>query len=55
MAPRLPTDFLTKAKEVITPDTTIIFTDKPVDSTTQSHTGFQVVVVQKTKPSGTTD
>jgi hypothetical protein len=52
---RLPTDFLTKAKEVITPGTTIIFTDKPVDPTTQSHTGFQVVVAQKDKPSGATD
>src|SRR5216110_1640161 len=28
---QLPADFLTKAKEVITPGTTIIFTDKPVD------------------------
>src|SRR5216110_938941 len=27
----LPADFLSKAKEVITPGTTIIFTDKPVD------------------------
>src|SRR6266404_6087249 len=52
---RLPTDFLTKAKEVITPGTTIIFTDKPVDPTTQSHTGFQVVVAQKDKPSRTTE
>jgi hypothetical protein len=52
---RLSTDFLTKAKEVITSGTTIIFTDKPVDPTTQSHTGFQVVVAQKDKPSGTTD
>jgi hypothetical protein len=52
---RLPTEFLIKAKEVITPGTTIIFTDKPVDPTTQSHAGFQVVVAQKDKPSGTTD
>ncbi len=52
---RLPTDFLTKAKEVITPGTTIIFTDKPVDPTTQSHTGFQVVVAQQDKPSRTTE
>src|SRR5881397_597431 len=50
---RLPTDFLTKAKEVITPGTTIIFTDRPVDPTTQSHAGFQIVVAQKDKPSGT--
>src|SRR5216110_4027817 len=28
---QLPTEFLSKAKEVITPGTTIIFTDKPVD------------------------
>src|SRR6266702_3924511 len=52
---RLPTEFLTKTKEVITPGTTIIFTDKPVDPTTQSHAGFQIVVAQKDKPSGTTD
>ena len=50
---RLPTNFLTKAKEVITPGTTIIFTDRPVDPTTQSHAGFQIVVAQKDKPSGT--
>src|SRR6266480_4508924 len=50
---RLPTDFLQKARAVITPGATIIFTDKPVDPTTQSHTGFQVVVAQKDKPSGT--
>src|SRR5262249_6789689 len=47
----LPTEFIAKAKEVITPGTTIIFTDKPVDPTTQSHTGFQIVVAQKDKPS----
>src|SRR5256886_1849049 len=52
---RLPTEFLAKAKEVITPGATIVFTDKPVDPTTQSHTGFQVVVAQKDKPSATTD
>ena len=48
----LPTDFMTKARQVITPGTTIIFTDQPVDPTTQSHTGFQIVVAQKDKPSG---
>ena len=47
----LPAEFITKAKEVITPGTTIIFTDKPVDPTTQSHQGFQIVVAQKDKPS----
>jgi hypothetical protein len=52
---RLPTEFLTKAKEVITPGATIIFTDKPVDPTTQSATGFQILVAQKDKPSGTTE
>src|SRR5438094_3210099 len=51
----LPTEFLTKTTQVITPGTTIIFTDKPVDPTTQSHTGFQIVVAQKDKPSGTAE
>jgi hypothetical protein len=52
---QLPADFLAKAKEVITPGTTIIFTDKPVDPTTQSAPGFQVLVAQKDKPSGMTE
>ena len=51
----LPTEFLTEARQVITPGATIIFTDKPVDPTTQSHTGFQIVVAQKDKPSGTAE
>jgi hypothetical protein len=51
----LPTEFLSKAKEAIAPGTTIIFTDKPVDPTTQSPTGFQIVVAQKDKPSGTAE
>src|SRR6266404_5350733 len=42
----LPPEFVTDAKQVITPGRTIIFTDKPVDPTTQSHTGFQIVVAQ---------
>jgi len=49
----VPTDFLTKARQVITPGATLIFTNKPVDPTTQSHPGFQIVVAQKDKPSGT--
>ena len=44
-------EFLDKAKAVITPGATIIFTDRPVDPTTQSHTNFQIVVAQKDKPS----
>jgi L,D-transpeptidase-like protein len=51
----LPANFLNKAKDVITPGTTIVFTDKPVDPTTQSHTGFQIVVAQKDKPSKTVE
>jgi len=51
----LPPEFVTDAKQVITPGATIIFTDKPVDPTTQSHTGFQIVVAQKDKPSGTAE
>ena len=52
---RLPTQFLDKAKEVIAPGATIIFTDKPVDPTTQSPAGFQVLVAQKDKTSGTAE
>jgi hypothetical protein len=51
----LPTEFLSDARQVITPGTTIIFTDKPVDPTTQSHKNFQIVVAQKDKPTGTAD
>ncbi len=51
----LPTKFLTEARQVISPGATIIFSDKPVDPTTQSHTGFQIVVAQKDKPSGTAE
>jgi len=47
---QLPADFLAKAKEVITPGATIIFTDKPVDPTTQSAPGFQILVAHKDKP-----
>jgi hypothetical protein len=47
----LPTEFLAKSKEVIAPGTTIIFTDQPVDPTTQTPPGFQVLVAQKDKPS----
>ena len=46
----LPTAFLTNAKAIVTPGTTIIFTDKSVDPTTQSPPGFQVLVAQKDKP-----
>jgi L,D-transpeptidase-like protein len=48
----LPTEFLTKAREVISPGATIIFTDRPVDPTTQSPPGFQILVAQKDKPAG---
>jgi hypothetical protein len=51
----LPTEFLADARQVITPGTTIIFTDKPVDPTTQSHKNFQIVVAQKDKPTGTAE
>ena len=46
----LPTAFLDKAKTVITPGTTLIFTDMPVDPTTQSAPNFQILVAQKDKP-----
>jgi L,D-transpeptidase catalytic domain len=45
----IPSEFLGKARGVITPGATIIFTDRQVDPTTQSPTGFQVLVAQKDK------
>jgi hypothetical protein len=51
----LPAEFLADAKQVITPGATIIFTDKPVDPTTQSHRNFQIIVAQKDKASGTAE
>ena len=51
----LPAEFLADARQVITPGATIIFTDKPVDPTTQSHKNFQIVVAQKDKPTGTAE
>jgi hypothetical protein len=51
----VPSEFLGKARGVIAPGATIIFTDKPVDPTTQSHTSFQILVAQKDKPFRTTD
>jgi L,D-transpeptidase catalytic domain len=44
----LPQQFVTDAKQVITSGTTIIFTDRPVDPSTQSQPGFQILVAQKT-------
>jgi hypothetical protein len=46
----LPSAFLDKAKTVITPGATLIFTDRPVDPTTQSAPNFQILVAQKDKP-----
>jgi L,D-transpeptidase catalytic domain len=46
----LPAAFLDKAKTVITPGATLIFTDRPVDPTTQSPPNFQILVAQKDKP-----
>jgi hypothetical protein len=46
----LPASFLDKAKAVITPGATLIFTDRPVDPTTQSAPNFQILVAQKDKP-----
>jgi L,D-transpeptidase-like protein len=47
----LPADFLDKAKTVIAPGATLIFTDRPVDPTTQSAPNFQILVAQKDRPS----
>jgi hypothetical protein len=49
----LPAAFLDKAKTVITPGATIIFTDRPVDPSTQSPPNFQILVAQKDKPAET--
>jgi hypothetical protein len=49
----LPTDFISNVKGVIAPGTTIVFTDRPVDPTTQSSTSFQILVAQKDKPTKT--
>jgi L,D-transpeptidase-like protein len=46
----LPVAFLDKAKAVIAPGATLIFTDRPVDPTTQSAPNFQILVAQKDKP-----
>jgi L,D-transpeptidase catalytic domain len=46
----LPAAFLDKAKAIITPGTTLMFTDRPVDPTTQSPPNFQILVAQKDKP-----
>jgi hypothetical protein len=51
----LPAEFLDKAKAVITPGATIIFSDRPVDPTTQSPPNFQILVAQKDKQAGTTE
>ena len=46
----LPSAFVAKAKTIIAPGTTIIFTNRPVDPTTQSPPNFQILVAQKDKP-----
>jgi hypothetical protein len=51
----LPSEFIAKAKTIIAPGTTIIFTNRPVDPTTQSPPNFQILVAQKDKPSVATE
>ena len=51
----LPSEFVAKAKTIIAPGTTIIFTNRPVDPTTQSPPNFQILVAQKDKPSVKTE
>src|SRR5512132_2410274 len=46
----LPAAFLDKAKSVITPGATLVFTDRSVDPSTQSAPTFQILVAQKDKP-----
>jgi hypothetical protein len=48
----LPTAFVAKAKAIIT-CVTVIFTDQPVDPTTQTPPRFQIIR-SKDKPSATT-
>jgi len=45
----LPPEFVAKAKTIIAPGTTIIFTSRPVDPSTQSPPNFQILVAQKDK------
>jgi hypothetical protein len=45
----LPPEFVAKARTVIAPGTTIIFTNRPVDPSTQSPRNFQILVAQKDK------
>jgi hypothetical protein len=45
----LPSEFVAKARTVIAPGTTIIFTDRSVDPSTQSPPNFQILVAQKDK------
>ena len=45
-----PAAFLDKAKAIMAPGATLIFTDRSVDSTTQSAPNFQILVAQKDKP-----
>jgi len=45
----LPSAFVAKAKTIIAPGTTIIFTNRPVDPSTQSPPNFQILVAQKDK------
>ena len=49
----LPIAFLDKAKSVITPGATLVFTDRPVDPTTQSPPNFQILVAQRDRPEKT--
>jgi hypothetical protein len=49
----LPSEFVAKAKTIIAPGTTIIFTKRPVDPTTQSLPNFQILVARKDKSAGT--
>ena len=49
----LPAAFLDKAKTVISPGATLIFTDRPVDPSTQSSPNCQILVAQKDKPAKT--
>src|SRR5215468_11377792 len=51
----LPSEFVAKAKTIIAPGTTIIFTNRPVEPTTQSPPNFQILVAQKDKPSVKTE
>lgn len=46
----IPPEFLTKARAVVTPGTTMILTDQPVNRSTRSEPGFNILTTANTAP-----